>query len=347
MNNMLDKSIMSYLPNCRVFSTVKQEDDEAAWLAARSRGIGGSDVGAICGVSPFTSARQIYLHKTGQYDESLQTSDAAKERMHFGHMLEPIVADEYARRELEGTNLKLVDIDATLQHKDYPWALANVDRLIVEVITQEDGSEVLKPVGILECKTTSEYMNDEWESGEILMSYIYQLNWYLWILGLEKGVFACLVGGNKFYSYEVFRNDELLNNTIIPAAKSFWFDNVLALKEPELQRTDTEFANDTYSSVVKNSEIVFDDDTTNELAETVFNCKAKIKELTNVMEEAQNRLKDRLKENEIGYCRDYTVKWSPRCQSRVDTDKLKTMYPEIYAACQKKIEFRVMTVKGV
>ena len=190
-------------------------------------------------------------------------------------------------------------------------------------------------------------MNDEWESGEILMSYIYQLNWYLWILGLEKGVFACLVGGNKFYSYEVFRNDELLNNTIIPAAKSFWFDNVLTLKEPELQRTDTEFANGTYSSVVKNSEIVFDDDTTNELAETVFNCKAKIKELTNVMEEAQNRLKDRLKENEIGYCRDYTVKWSPRCQSRVDTDKLKTMYPEIYAACQKKIEFRVMTVKGV
>lgn len=347
MNNMLDKSIMSYLPNCRVFSTVKQEDDEAAWLAARSRGIGGSDVGAICGVSPFTSARQIYLHKTGQYDESLQTSDAAKERMHFGHMLEPIVADEYARRELEGTNLKLVDIDATLQHKDYPWALANVDRLIVEVIQQDDGSEALKPVGILECKTTSEYMNDEWESGEILMSYIYQLNWYLWILGLEKGVFACLVGGNKFYSYEIFRNDELLNNTIIPAAKSFWFDNVLALKEPELQRTDTEFANDTYSGVVKNSEIVFEDDTANELAETVFNCKAKIKELTNVMEEAQNRLKDRLKENEIGYCRDYTVKWSPRCQSRVDTELLKTKFPEVYEQVKKKIEFRVMTVKGV
>ena len=349
---MISKQLLDKLPNCKVISTVRQEDDEAAWLKARTGGIGGSDVGAICGVSPFTSARQIYLRKTGQYEDSTDNmSEASKERMHFGHMLEPIVADEYARRKLDTNEdfvgCHLVEADATFAHKDYPWALANVDRLIVEVITQEDGSEVLKPVGILECKTTSEYMNDEWESGEILMSYIYQLNWYLWILGLEKGVFACLVGGNKFYSYEVFRNDELLNNTIIPAAKSFWFDNVLALKEPELQRTDTEFANDTYSSVVKNSEIVFDDDTTNELAETVFNCKAKIKELTNVMEEAQNRLKDRLKENEIGYCRDYTVKWSPRCQSRVDTDKLKTMYPEIYAACQKKIEFRVMTVKGV
>lgn len=340
---MITKQLMEQLPNCKVFSTVKQEDDEAAWLAARTHGIGGSDVGAICGVSPFTSARQIYLRKTGQLEDSISGGDAAKERMHFGHMLEPIVADEYARRELEGTNLKLVDIDATMQHKDFPWALANIDRLIVEV--HEDGTET--PVGILECKTTGEYMNDEWESGEILQSYIYQLNWYLWILGLEKGAFACLVGGNKFYSYEVYRNDELLENEIIPKARSFWFDNVLALKEPEMQQTDTEFANGLYSGVVKNSEIVFEDDESNTLAETVFDCKAKIKELTSIMEEAQNRLKDRLKENEIGYCKDYTIKWSPRSQTRVDTTKLKTEFPQVYEQCKTKSEFRVMTVKGV
>lgn len=340
---MLDKNLVEHLTNCTVFSTVKQEDDEAAWLAARTHGIGGSDVGAICGVSPFTSARQIYLKKTGQYEESLQVSEASRERMHFGHMLEPIVANEYARRKLDTNedfiSCHLVEVDATFAHKDYPWALANVDRLIVDA----NGT----PVGILECKTTSEYMNDEWESGEILMSYIYQLNWYLWILGLKRGAFACLVGGNKFYSYEVFRNDELLENTIIPAAKSFWFDNVLALKEPEMQATDKDFANGLYSKVEKNSEIVFEDDESNELAETVFDCKAKIKELTSIMEEAQNRLKDRLKENEIGYCRDYTVKWSPRSQKRVDNEILKANYPEVYAACLKQIDFRVMTVKGV
>lgn len=340
---MISKVLADQLTNCKVFSTVKQEEDQAAWLAARTHGVGGSDVGAICGVSPFTTARQIYIKKTGQFDEALEASDAAKERMHFGHMLEPIVADEYAKRALEGTNLKLVDIGATMQHKDYPWALANIDRLIVEV--QEDGSE--KPVGILECKTTSEYQNDEWESGEILQSYLYQLNWYMWILGLDRGAFACLVGGNKFYYYDVFRNDELLENEIIPKAKSFWFDNVLALKEPELQATDTEFANSTYSEVVKDSEIVFDDDETDALAATVFECKAKIKELTSIMEEAQNRLKDRLKENEIGYCRNYTVKWSPRSQARLDTDLVKKEFPEVFEKCKKSINYRVMTVKGV
>lgn len=327
--------ILKYLPNCTVFSTVKQEDDEEGWLKARTRGIGGSDVGAICGVSPFTSARQIYLNKTGQFQEALKPNDAAKERMHFGHMLEPIVADEYSQR----TGNKVVAVNATLVHKDHPWALANVDRLIVD----DDG----KPIGVLECKTTSEYMNEEWESGEILLSYIYQLNWYLWILGLEKGAFACLVGGNKFYYYDVFRNDELLENTIIPAAEKFWFENVLALKEPEMQATDTDFANSIYSTVVKNSEITLPDDETNELARTVFECKTKIKELEKIMAEAQNRIKDRLQDNEIGYTKDYTIKWSPRSQVRVDTDKLKTEFPEIYAQVQKKIEFRAMYVKGV
>lgn len=331
---------LKYLTNCKVYSTVRQEEDEDAWLKARTRGIGGSDIGAICGVSPFTSARQIYLNKTGQFADAMKPGAAAQERMHFGHLLEPIVADEFAARELveDKAHLKLVNIGATLQHKDYPWALANVDRLIVDT----DG----RPWGILECKTTSEYMNEEWESGEILQSYVYQLNWYLWILGLERGYFACLVGGNKFYIYPVFRNDDLINEVMLPAAKKFWNENVLALKEPEMQSVDTDFANQTYSDVVKNSELVMEDDTSNDLAETVFNCKRQIKELTSIMEEAQNKLKDRLKENEIGYTKDYTIKWSPRSQKRVDNDKLKKKYPEVYQEVLKTISFRAMSVKG-
>lgn len=327
-------NIFKYLDNCKVMSTVRQEDDEQAWLTARTKGIGGSDVGPICGVSPFSSARQVYLRKTGQFTDALQPGAEAQERMHFGHMLEPIVADEFALR----TGKRLVTADATLQHKDYPWALANVDRFIVD----DEG----KPIGVLECKTSSEYMNEEWASGEILLTYLYQLNWYLWITGLEYGAFACLVGGNKFYYYEVYRNDELLKNTIIPQAENFWLNNVCALKEPELQASDSDFAKETYSEVIKNSEIFFEDDTTNDIMRTVFDCKTKIKELEGILEEAQNKLKDRLKENEIGYSKDFVVKWSPRSQTRVDTTALKTNFPEVYEQCKTTTSFRVMTVKG-
>ncbi len=329
--------VLKRLTNCKVYSTVTQEEDENAWLKARTRGIGGSDVGPICGVSPFSSARQIYLTKTGQYDDpsSPSENEAARERMWFGHLLEPIVADEYLRR---ADNVKQIySVGATLQHKNYLWALANIDRLI----EYKDGT-----LGVLECKTAGEYSKENWDSGDIMMTYIYQLNWYLWILGLEKGAFACLVGGNKFYYYDVFRNDDLLYGTILPQVKSFWLDYVLKLQEPPLQSVDTKFINSTYNSVTKNSEKILDTDVANDLAKTVIECKQKISDLTVTMEEAKNRLKDMLQSSEIGYTKDYTVKWSPRSQTRVDTALLKTNFPDVHKQVLKKVEFRTMTVKG-
>jgi len=328
--------VLKYLTNCTILSTVTQEEDENEWLANRTKGIGGSDVGAICGVNKYSSARLVYLKKTGQYQDSEdEFSEAALERMHFGRLLEPIVANEYVRR----TGNKVVVAPATLAHKDYPWAIANVDRLIVD----DKGI----PYGILECKTASEYMDDAWSEGDIPLSYLYQLNWYLWITGLEYGVIACLVGGNKFYHYEIWRNDELLRDEILPKVDRFWNYHVKNLIEPELTGADadSELVANENSEVIKGSEIVLEDETINELAATVKECRAKIKELEATEKEAANRLKEVLKNNEIGYTKDYIIKWSPRSQSRVDTVKLKEKYPTVYEDCLKRINFRVFTVK--
>ena len=319
--------------NCKIYSTVSPESDEAAWLADRTKGIGGSDIGPICGVSPFTSARQIYLTKTGQFPDNQSPSTTAQERMKWGRLLEPVIADEYGRR----TGDKLIVVDALLQHKDYPWALASVDRLIVD----DNGD----PVGILEVKTTSEYNNEAWDSGDILLAYVYQLNWYFFVTGLTKGAFACLVGGNKFYYYEVFRNDELINDVIFPAAQKFWEENVKQLKEPEMMAVDTDFVNTVYAEVVKNSEIMLEDDTAEELAATVVRCKAEIKNLEAIMEEAQNRIKDRMTNHEIAYTSGHVIKWSPRQQNRIDSDKVRTLYPEIVEKVTKPINYRAMTIK--
>ena len=328
--------VLKYLTNCNILSTVTQEEDEKEWLTNRIKGIGGSDVGAICGVNKYSSARLVYLKKTGQYqDGEDEFSDAALERMHFGRMLEPVVANEYVRR----TGNKVVVSPATLTHKDYPWAIANVDRLIVN----DEGI----PYGILECKTAGEYMNDAWSEGDVPVSYLYQLNWYLWVTGLKYGVIACLVGGNKFYFYEIYRNDDLLRDEIFPKVDRFWNYHVKELVEPDLTSTDadTEYVANENSEVIKGSEIVLEDETMNELAATVKECKTKIKELEATEKEAANRLKDVLKNNEIGYTQDHIIKWSPRSQSRVDTTKLKEKYPEVYADCIKQINFRVFTVK--
>lgn len=326
-------SILDYLDNCVVVSTVTQEEDEAQWVKNRMLGIGGSDVGSICGVNNYSSARLIYLIKTGQHE--VEFSDASKERMYWGHVLEPIVADEFARR----TKKKIAISPATVAHKDYPWALANIDRFIVD----DEG----KPIGILECKTADNRLNQLWAEGDVPKAYIYQLSWYLWVTGLKYGAFAALVGGNKFHYHEVYLSEELINSEIFPKCDKFWNYHVKQLIQPELSGTDadSDFVKEQSPEAVKNAEITLVDDEMDELAETIVAGKAQIKELEKVVKEAENRIKDVMKDHEIGYTADRIIKWSQRKQVRVDTDKLKTEYPEIFGKCNKTISYRVFTVK--
>lgn len=321
------------LPNVKVVSTIKQDNDEAGWLNARSKGIGGSDVGPIMGASPFTSAKQIYFRKTNQFQDAVSPNEAARERMHFGHALEPVVANEYARRR--GANI--VDIGVTVCKKDKQWALANIDRLELG----KDG----KPIAVVECKTSSEYMDEHWKDGNIMQTYHYQLQWYLYVLGLSRGSFACLVGGNKFYIYDVYYDKELIENTILPAVEKFWLYNVAKMVEPDATSNDTELMDTIYADVIRGSEIVMAE-ATDDVVDELQHIKIRIKELEAKEKELKNKLKDELMNTEVGYTNNYTVIWSPQTQLRVDTDKLRSMFPDVYTQCVKRIEFRKMSIKG-
>lgn len=325
--------MLSHLDNCRVLSTVSQEEDEEKWLENRGLGIGGSDVGAICGVNKWSSPRLVFLKKTGQYTETF--SDEAKERMEWGHLLEPIVADKFAKKS--GKNIAVCP--ATLAHKDFPWAIANIDRLIVD----DHGV----PYGVLECKTANFRLNEEWDDGEIPLSYVYQLMWYLWVTGLKYGAFACLVGTNKYHYYEVFINDELLESEIIPTVSAFWNDNVLKLTAPGLSgsEADSDFIKEMYAAVIPKSEISLTDTESNDLVEAIVYGKAEIKKLEAVVEEASNKLKERIGLKEVCFTKDYVVKWSPRTRTGVDSDILKVNFPHVFEQCKKVTHYRQMTIK--
>lgn len=318
------------LKHFKVISTINQNEDEAGWKHARRRGIGGSDVGAICGINNYTSARHIYLQKTGQYESEFD--GASQERMLFGHLLEPVVASEYSRR----TGKRLATANATVCHKDYPWALANVDRIMLD--------ENDNPVGILECKTAGEFMKDDWAEGDLPLSYIYQLQWYLFVTGMQFGAFACLVGGNKFFYYDVVRDDDLID-MMFKKVDRFWNYNVKELVAPELDGSSSceEFV---AIEVKKGTETILADDVYDDLAKTVVDVKAEIKKLERIMEAAQYRLKEQIGEHETAHTTNYTIRWPSRTQQRIDSTILKAKYPEIAAECSKTISFRVLQIKG-
>ena len=62
------------------------------FLAGRKKGIGGSDVAAILGFSPYKSPYQLWLDKTGRSERKESQNESA----HFGNLLEDVVAKEFS-----------------------------------------------------------------------------------------------------------------------------------------------------------------------------------------------------------------------------------------------------------
>ena len=97
---------------------------EQEWLAYRRQGIGGSDVAAILGISPFRTARDLY-------DDKLNIASAVDDTgnwvaLEMGHLLEPLVAQIFAKK----TGLEVFQIKKMFQHPQHPFMLADVDYFV-------------------------------------------------------------------------------------------------------------------------------------------------------------------------------------------------------------------------
>ncbi|HEX3074729.1 MAG TPA: YqaJ viral recombinase family protein [Ignavibacteriales bacterium] len=110
------------------------------WLAKRRDGIGGSDVGAICGLNRYKTPLDIYNEKLGGSNQE------DNERMFWGRELEDPIANYWAKvagRKIEHRLESFI-------HKTIPYLFASPDRIILE---DENDNELPKTRGILEVKT--------------------------------------------------------------------------------------------------------------------------------------------------------------------------------------------------
>ncbi len=184
-------------------------------IEARRKGVGGSDVAVILGINPWKTSHELYLEKRGEID----TPPLDSERIHFGNVLEQIVADEYTSR----TGEKLQKRNEMLVHPEYSFMLANIDRKIV-------GRKA-----VFEAKTTDKYMRDGWgDTGteEIPDHYRTQIEHYMTVTGYDEAVAAVLIGGNEFRYYPIKRDPEL-SDMLFTACKQFW-DKVLEGIPPDI-----------------------------------------------------------------------------------------------------------------
>lgn len=296
------------------------------WLQYRRLGIGGSDIAAICGISKWRTPMHVYLEKLGESPE-----EAKSEVAEWGTRLEPLIAEKFAQEHPEWA---IIEKKVIYCHPENEWALANLDRMI---ICPKRGR------GILEIKTASEYLKHEWDNGNIPDYYYVQLQWYLYIMDLDFGYFATLIGGNKYREYEVYRDDELIAQ-IVRLAEDFWHCYVLMRQCPPVDGSDacSKLLSRLYPEA-KSKAIIQLEET--DLIEAYFDKKQQLKILEATITEMENQFKSLLGEHEIGLAGPYKLKWENRTRNGVDSKRLKEIYPEIFEECQKQTHYRQFSIK--
>jgi len=179
---------------------------EEEWHKLRKVGIGGSDMGTLCGENKYGSRYELWCLKTGR----TMPTDAG-EPAQWGHDLEAPVAINYAR----ATGKALVEWPVILRSKAKPYLSANLDYLVVEPSEQFPAGKVtewLNPtspsgvLGIYEGKTTgiaSPGNPHHWDSGACPSSYLIQCMHYMGICGLPKTWVGCLIGGKGLVKREI------------------------------------------------------------------------------------------------------------------------------------------------
>jgi putative phage-type endonuclease len=203
------------------------------WLADRRSGIGGSDIAAILGLSPWKTAVDVWIDKTGQ---STEDAIGNAEAVRWGTLLEDVVAREYSERMYRTVQR----VNRILRHPLYEWAIGNIDRAIVapksRVRVADDGGTLLGADGLLEVKTASAYKAGDWgrdgDDDAVPVYYQAQVMWYLGITGQTWADVAALIGGQRMVIRRIHRDDETIA-AMLDRAFDFWYRHVLTRKPPE------------------------------------------------------------------------------------------------------------------
>jgi len=296
------------------------------WLQHRKKGIGGSDAPAIVGLDKYRSPFDVYANKLG-----IKPEQPDNEAMRQGRDLE----DYVAQRFMEATGKKVRRRNAMLQHPEYPFMTANIDRWVVG----ENAG--------LECKTTSVLNRAKFSQGEFPPNYYVQCVHYMAVTGAERWYLAVLVLNKAFHVFTIER-DESEIEALIAAEKEFWEEHVLKQipPMPDGSEATSELIKQLFPEAKDREETAlygYEDK-----IQQFLELDEKVKTLTKDRDAIKQELQLNLGDAEIGVANGYIVEWKNQVRQTLDTDKLKKEQAEIYKKYLKPAQtVRVFKVKEV
>lgn len=294
------------------------------WLRLRKTGLGGSDIGAICGVNKYSSPMKIYQDKISDTVNNIQT-----EATRIGQDLE----DYCARRFTEATGLKVRRSNYMYRSTNNPFMIADVDRLIVG----EDAG--------LECKTTNILNASQWANGQIPLSYVMQCYHYMYCTGKRTWYIACVIMGKEFVYRKLTWDDEIINN-IIQVERNFWNNHVIkkVIPDPDGTESSGKIILSMFPKAEPKSYIElkgFDN-----LLIKRDNLISKIADLNKEVTEIEQKIQLNMKDIEFAQTSSHRIKWHNVESMRLDTQKLRKENPHIYDMYAKKVVTRRFQIKS-
>ncbi len=179
--------------------------------AARKTGIGGTDVAAILGLSPWKTPLDVYLEKTTEVPDIEATL-----KMDFGNIFERSILEAYTRK----TGITVTYPKETILSQTRPYFRANVDGI------GSDGS-------VLDAKNTSR--RNDWGpegSAEMPLHYLLQIAFYVHVLDAPEGRMIPFFGGDDLRVY-VYKRDMELELKMVEKLDNFWLGHVVTRTPPD------------------------------------------------------------------------------------------------------------------
>ena len=323
------------------------------WLECRMHGpkgdipytVGGSDVAAILGVSPWTTPLELWLIKKGRMKPPKKMN---QDQLAMGHMLEPIAAEWYARK----SGNHVYQDTGLYQHADHPYALANFDRRFTRASDGEDG--------ILECKSSTYHKADHWADGAIPLYYEMQLRFYLSVADVTHGAFSCIWGNNPENDLAMpeIERDSAKEDMIFERLDE-WIWSLENDKPPTMSGVSSSLAMESLARIYGASQpglptIEFPRKYERSLRQIamlqgkVRDCESEIKLYEKEIEAHSVRIAELMKEHEHGILTTTTDKllidFVTKRTKRPDSKALKTKSPTVYADVIKESQSRKVKV---
>lgn len=293
------------------------------WLEARRAGIGGSDAAAIVGLNPWSTPYAVWADKTGRTPPKEDN-----EIMRQGRDLEQYVAERW----MEVTGKKCRRRTQILSNPDYPFALANVDRMVV----RENAG--------LECKTTSMMNLKKFKNGEYPETYYCQCMHYMAVTGADRWYLGVLVLSRGFHTFVIERDEDEIK-ALMDAERDFW-KYVTSDTPPPVDGLDpTTGAINTIYSDASDDGVIDLFGRENEINEYLA-LKAQIKALGIEKERIEQELKEELQLNERGFCGGYQINWKKQSRRSFQAKDYAKDNPDIDLEDYYKVsKFRKFEIK--